>query len=70
MDTIIIENATTVDALSLRLGAKEGHLYERVVGLYKIVQRINDIYPADNEALLDLRQWWEGTGEYEGDYQH
>jgi len=56
-------DSTTVDALSFRIGAYPETLYQRVMGLYNIAERIND-NPHDREALLDLRQWWEGTGEY------
>ena len=55
------KDSTTVDALSLRVGAKEGQLYYRVRGLYEIVR---DIF-YNRECDLDIVDaWYLCKGEY------
>jgi len=58
-------DATTVDALSFRLEAKEGHLYGRVMSLYKIIFESRDSL----EESIELEKWSYGVGEYSEDYE-
>lgn len=55
-----------VDALTFRLGAKEGKLYDRTLELYRIVEMLLDAGSKAEQAraMSLLTGWWIGIGVY------
>lgn len=57
---------TVVDALTFRLSAKEGKLYERTLELYMLAEMLLSAASKEEQskAMSLLSGWWIGIGAY------